>query len=111
MRLCDFNDTAKGRIKGMVELRKIVNELIDYQLNDYSDEDIKAKQKELDIAYDEFSSKYGLLNSRANSMHLLMILPTTFYVLLRTLMKTEILKARQICSPKEQSDRKSISQA
>ena len=68
MRLCDFNDTAKGRIKGMVELRKIVNELIDYQLNDYSDEDIKAKQKELDIAYDEFSSKYGLLNSRANSM-------------------------------------------
>lgn len=68
MRLCDFNDTAKGRIKGMVELRKIVNELIDYQLNDYSDEDIKTKQKELDIAYDEFSSKYGLLNSRANSM-------------------------------------------
>ena len=68
MRLCDFNDTAKGRIKGMVELRKIVNELIDYQLNDYSDEDIKAKQKELDIAYDGFSSKYGLLNSRANSM-------------------------------------------
>lgn len=68
MRLCDFNDTAKGRIKGMVELRKIVNELIDYQLNDYSDEDIKAKQKELDIAYDDFSSKYGLLNSRANSM-------------------------------------------
>ena len=68
MRLCDFNDTAKGRIKGMIELRKIVNELIDYQLNDYSDEDIKAKQKELDTAYDEFSSKYGLLNSRANSM-------------------------------------------
>ena len=68
MRLCDFNDTAKGRIKGMVELRRIVNELIDYQLNDYSDEDIKTKQKELDIAYDEFSSKYGLLNSRANSM-------------------------------------------
>lgn len=68
MRLCDFNDTAKGRIKGMVELRRIVNELIDYQLNDYFDEDIKTKQKELDIAYDEFSSMYGLLNSRANSM-------------------------------------------
>lgn len=68
MRLCDFNETAKGRIKGMVELRGVVNELIDYQLNDYSDEIIKAKQKELDTAYDEFTNKYGLLNSRANAM-------------------------------------------
>lgn len=52
----------------MVELRGVVNELIDYQLNDYSDEIIKAKQKELDTAYDEFTNKYGLLNSRANAM-------------------------------------------
>lgn len=63
MRLCDHNETAKGRIKGMVELRQTVNELIDYQLNDYPDESIKEKQKELNELYDEFTAKYGLLNS------------------------------------------------
>lgn len=68
MRLCDHNETAKGRIKGMVELRQTVNELIDYQLNDYPDESIKEKQKELNDLYDEFTAKYGLLNSRANSL-------------------------------------------
>ena len=68
MRLCDHNETAKGRIKGMVELRQTVNELIDYQLNDYPDESIKEKQKELNNLYDEFTAKYGLLNSRANSL-------------------------------------------
>lgn len=68
MRLCDHNETAKGRIKGMVELRQTVNELINYQLNDYPDESIKEKQKELNELYDEFTAKYGLLNSRANSL-------------------------------------------
>lgn len=68
MRFCDFNETAKGRIKGMVELRQTVNELIDYQLNDYPDENIKAKQQELSEQYDEFTAKYGLLNSRANAL-------------------------------------------
>lgn len=68
MRLCDMNETAKGRIKGMVELRQTVNELIDYQLNDYPDESIKAKQQELSKRYDEFTAKYGLLNSRANAL-------------------------------------------
>lgn len=68
MRLCDMNETAKGRIKGMVELRQTVNELIDYQLNDYPDNSIKEKQQELSERYDEFTAKYGLFNSRANAL-------------------------------------------
>ena len=62
----ELSDTAKGRVTGMVELRQIVNELIDQQLNDYPDEDIKATQARLNIAYDAFAAKYGLLNDRKN---------------------------------------------
>ena len=62
----ELSDTAKGRVTGMVELRQIVNELIDQQLNDYPDEDIKATQERLNAAYDAFTAKYGLLNDRKN---------------------------------------------
>ena len=62
----ELSDTAKGRVTGMVELRQIVNELIDQQLNDYPDEDIKATQAKLNAAYDAFTAKYGLLNDRKN---------------------------------------------
>ena len=62
----ELSDTAKGRVTGMVELRQIVNELIDQQLNDYPDEDIKATQERLNAAYDAFAAKYGLLNDRKN---------------------------------------------
>ena len=62
----ELSDTAKGRITGMVELRQIVNDLIDQQLNDYPDEDIKATQERLNAAYDAFTAKYGLLNDRKN---------------------------------------------
>ena len=62
----ELSDTAKGRVTGMVELRQIVNELIDQQLNDYPDEDIKATQAKLNVAYDAFTAKYGLLNDRKN---------------------------------------------
>ena len=62
----ELSDTAKGRVTGMVELRQIVNELIDQQLNDYPDEDIKATQAKLNTAYDAFTAKYGLLNDRKN---------------------------------------------
>ena len=62
----ELSDTAKGRVTGMVELRQIVNELIDQQLNDYPDADIKATQEKLNTAYDAFSAKYGLLNDRKN---------------------------------------------
>ena len=62
----ELSDTAKGRVTGMVELRQIVNDLIDRQLNDYPDEDIKATQEHLNAAYDAFTAKYGLLNDRKN---------------------------------------------
>lgn len=67
MRLCNLNETAKNRIKGMVELRQIVNELMEYQLEDYPDDKIISKQKELNRAYDAFTEKYGLINTRANA--------------------------------------------
>ena len=62
----ELSDTAKGRVTGMVELRQIVNELIQQQLEDYPDEDIKATQERLNAAYDAFTAKYGLLNDRRN---------------------------------------------
>ena len=63
----ELSDTAKGRVTGMVELRQIVNDLIDQQLNDYPDEDIKATQERLNAAYDAFTAKHGLINDRRNA--------------------------------------------
>ena len=62
----ELSDTAKGRVTGIVELRQIVNELIQQQLEDYPDADIKATQERLNAAYDAFTAKYGLLNDRRN---------------------------------------------
>ncbi|WP_421794317.1 DEAD/DEAH box helicase family protein [Faecalibacterium prausnitzii] len=62
----ELSDTAKGRVTGMVELRQIVNDLIQQQLEDYPDADIKATQEHLNAAYDAFTAKYGLLNDRKN---------------------------------------------
>lgn len=67
MRKADLSATATGRIKGMVELRTIVQELIDYQLNDYPEDAIAQKQRELNVVYDRFADQYGLINSRANA--------------------------------------------
>ena len=66
MRHVELNEKAKDRVKGMVELRGIVNELIEYQLEDYPDEMISQKQAELNDAYDAFTAKNGLINNRAN---------------------------------------------
>ena len=62
----ELNDTAKGRVKGMVELRQIVHELIDLQMEDGPDDAIREKQSKLNAAYDAFSKEYGLLNDRKN---------------------------------------------
>ena len=62
----ELSGDAKERVKGMVELRSIVNELIAYQLEDFPEADIAAKQAELNAAYDAFTAKYGLLNDRKN---------------------------------------------
>ena len=63
----ELSDNAKARVTGMVELRQIVNQLIQEQLDDYPDEDIKATQAKLNTAYDAFTAKYGLLNDKKNA--------------------------------------------
>lgn len=63
-----LNQTAKERITGLVELRECVQDLIYYQLEDFSDEVIKAEQVKLNRLYDSFTAKYGLINSRGNSI-------------------------------------------
>ena len=67
MRPVELNETAKGRVRGLVELRQTVNELIDYQMEDYPEEDIRAKQRELNTLYGKFTAEYGLINSRSNA--------------------------------------------
>ena len=62
----ELSGNAKDRVVGMVDLRQIVNELIDRQLNDYPEEDIKEAQEQLNAAYDAFTAQYGLLNDRKN---------------------------------------------
>ena len=64
-----LNATAKERVKGMVELRDCVQKLIAQQMDSFvSDETIQQTQRELDALYDSFTAKYGLINSRANSL-------------------------------------------
>lgn len=60
--------TAQGRIRGMIELRDCVRDLIEYQTEDYSDEAILQQQRKLNRLYDAFTAKYGLINSRGNNM-------------------------------------------
>lgn len=60
--------TGANRIKGMIELRDCIRELIEYQTEDYPESDIKEQQTKLNKLYDEFTAKYGLINSRGNSM-------------------------------------------
>lgn len=62
----DMNDTAKERAKGMVELKDVLNRVIQYQLSNYPDEDITKAQIQLNIAYDRFTKQFGLINSVAN---------------------------------------------
>ena len=63
----DVSATAENRIKGMITIRDAVRNLIELQTEDYPDYEIKAEQERLNTLYDTFTSKYGLLNSRANT--------------------------------------------
>ena len=63
----DVSATAESRIKGMITIRDAVRKLIELQTEDYPDYEIKAEQERLNTLYDTFTSKYGLLNSRANT--------------------------------------------
>lgn len=58
--------TAQNRIKGLILLRDQTRELIDFQMEDYSDEEIHLAQAKLNDLYDKFTKEYGLINSRAN---------------------------------------------
>jgi N12 class adenine-specific DNA methylase len=60
--------TAQNRVKGLVELRECVRNLIMYQTDDYPDHAITTEQRKLNRLYDNFTKKYGLINSRGNSM-------------------------------------------
>ncbi len=66
MRPADVSDTTESRIKGMIAIRDCTQELIQYQMDDYSDQEIEEKQKELGKLYDDFSEKYGLISSQGN---------------------------------------------
>ena len=66
MKPVDVSETMEQRMKGMVQIRDCTQELIDYQLNEYSEDMIKSKQAELNELYDAFSKKYGLINSQTN---------------------------------------------
>ena len=61
-----LNQTTQERVKGMIELRDCVRKLIDLQLTDGSDAEIRAQQAELGRLYDAFSAEYGIINDKAN---------------------------------------------
>lgn len=64
----EVSKTAESRICGMIELRDCVRTLLEYQTEDYPDEEIKAQQAKLNALYDAFTRKYGLINSRGNAI-------------------------------------------
>ena len=64
----EVSKTAESRIRGMIELRDCVRTLLEYQTEDYPDEEIKAQQAKLNTLYDAFTRKYGLINSRSNAI-------------------------------------------
>ena len=54
------------RVKGMVKIRDVTNELIQCQMEEGSDEQITKLQEKLNEEYDTFTAKYGLISSNAN---------------------------------------------
>lgn len=66
MQPVEASATAENRIKGLINIRDSVRNLIEFQTENYSDEVIKLEQDKLNTLYDSFTKKYGLINSRAN---------------------------------------------
>ncbi|AVM69155.1 helicase [Lachnospiraceae bacterium oral taxon 500] len=66
MQKVDLSKTDEEKVKAYLKIEKALRQVITYQKEDYSDEEIKEKQGELNRLYDEFSKKYGILNSKAN---------------------------------------------
>lgn len=67
MNKVELNATAQNRVKGMIEIRDCVRDLIEYQTKDFPDYEIQKQQYKLNTLYDNFTKKYGLINSRGNN--------------------------------------------
>ena len=63
----EVSETAKSRIKGLISIRESVRTLIEIQTENYEESEIKKEQDKLNLLYDNFTKKYGLITSRANS--------------------------------------------
>ena len=66
MQKLDLNKVDEEKVKAYLEIEKTLRQVIAYQKEDYSDTEIKEKQEDLNRLYDDFSKKYGILNSKAN---------------------------------------------
>ena len=66
MNWMDLPAMTAERVKGMVKIRDVTNELIQCQMEEESDEQITKLQGKLNEEYDTFTAKYGLLSSNAN---------------------------------------------
>lgn len=66
MRAMELPQATAQRIKGMVQVRESLLDLIRMQMNDLPESGIQEKQAELGRIYDAFTGKYGLINSNAN---------------------------------------------
>lgn len=64
----DLPITTISRIKGMIELRDCVRDLINLQTEDFPEENIKVAQAKLNTMYDNYVKKYGIINSRGNRL-------------------------------------------
>lgn len=66
MNRMELSAMTAERVKGMVNIRDVTNELIQCQMEEESDEEIIKLQEKLNEEYDTFTAKYGLISSNAN---------------------------------------------
>ena len=66
MKRVEMGKTQTERVKGMIAIRDCARELIDLQLQNASDGDISVQQTKLNTLYDQFTKKYGIINSAGN---------------------------------------------
>ena len=66
MQKISLNQKDKEKVKEYLRLNESLRKVITYQREDYSDEEIKKEQENLNKFYDDFNSKHGRLNSKTN---------------------------------------------
>lgn len=66
MQRISLNQKDKDKVKEYLRLNESLRKVITYQREDYSDEEIKKEQENLNKFYDDFNSKHGRLNSKTN---------------------------------------------